>query len=89
MPKIPFGRITADVSKPRNPRFQVRGHTWRNVIVEARREFFVNKLRLEAFETEERQARRWSAAMTRDVVQHLTMLNAQEVSDRALCRSVC
>jgi len=58
---------------------QVRDYTWNSVIVEARREFFVNKLRLEAFESEERQARRWSAAMARDVVQCLTIMGPEEM----------
>ena len=61
---------------------QVREHTWNSVIVEARREFFVNKLRLEAFESEERQARRWSVSMTRDIMQHLTMLSREEVDSQ-------
>jgi hypothetical protein len=39
----------------RIPQPQVREHTWKTVIVDARREFVVNKLKLEAFETEERQ----------------------------------
>jgi len=58
---------------------QLREYTWQSVIVEARREFVVNKLRLEAFESEEAQARRWAIAMGRDVLQQLTLLDKEGV----------
>ena len=56
--KVVFNRKVANaLGAPRGQvtLLQVREHTWNTVIVDARREFVVNKLKLEAFETEERQ----------------------------------
>ena len=42
--------------------WQVRDHRWKEAIVEARRDFRVNQLKLEAFESPEQQAAAAAAA---------------------------
>jgi hypothetical protein len=58
---------------------QLREWRWREAIVEAQREFRVNSLRLEAFQSRDQQARSWCTSLARDVVQTLTLMDRREV----------